>query len=98
MQCWTYIRVSVHGVADVGRGKETSVAIGDTFLFSPEFSKMTASPPSSVPSLTDFSLYPHVHDAFCLTHGISRYRAMLGTGLEAAMARRLISATKSIHV
>lgn len=90
--------MSVHGIADVGRGQESSVAIGDTFLFSPEFSKISSTQLVAVPSDADFRLYPHVHDAFCLTHGVSQYRGMLGTGLESAMARRLISATKSIHM
>lgn len=90
--------MSVHGIADVEKGSDTSVAIGDTFLFSPHFCRMVRSPLASSPSHIDISLHPHVNDAFCLTHGVAQYRTMLGTGAEAVMARRVVSATKSVHM
>ena len=87
----------MHGIADVKRGSTTAVAIGDTFIFSPSFSKISTAPPAS-PSCADLCLFPHVHDSFCLTHAVAPYRAMLGPGAESSSAKRLVAATKSVHM
>jgi len=101
-QCWTYIRVSVHGIAGVPGSNETfCVATGDTFLFSSFFSSLrqltTTSKDQNIDS-TDISICTHMQDSFCLTHCIPRTFYVLGAEMEEAMARRFIASTGSFHM
>lgn len=100
--CWTYIRVSVHGISldRADKGRVGCVAVGDTFLFSPASVQLVL---LNEP-LTQSSLFPGpsaVHtlgDAVCLTHAIPYYRSMIGPGIEEFSARRLLSSARSQHM
>ena len=92
--CLTYIRVSVHGVSLRYKGKRSLgvVAVGDTFVFSPQITPdglfRTSRSKITLPLLQDF---------VCLTHCIPYYRCMNGVGVEEKASSRLLSCAKSVH-
>lgn len=97
-QCWTYIRVSIH---DINAGNQIhTIAIGDTFIFSPNFSllQQNQTNSNSEPTFLDIAYFSHTQDSFCMTHMIPTFRCCFGTGIEEIRARNLISASKSIHL
>ena len=93
--CWTYIRVSLHGISLGANTEETgSISVGDTFLFSVArkiFAEQIddesvtlernkyESQPSDSPQFLDL---PLLEDSFCLTHLIPYHRCFSGFGLE----------------
>lgn len=94
-QCWVYLRVSVHGV-QCGDGPG-SVAVGDTFLFSPRFSHLISQANGSKETVT-MPVPGLLSDKICITHAVPYFRCLLGPGAEARLATRLLSAVRNPHV
>ena len=110
--CWTYIRVSVHGVMlpAEGNGRTAgagTVAVGDTFLFSPLSTKgRSGTMPMRISGadakhtrklLSHGPALPLLGDALCVTHTVPYYRSISGGGVEETSAQRLLSCCKSTH-
>jgi hypothetical protein len=106
--CWTYIRVSVHGVRlPAGETGFGSVAVGDTFLFNSSSASTLAFQrflPEGVQSAsTDGSetdrtrdLFPLVGDGICLTHPIPYWHALPGAaGDEERNSERLLASIRN---
>ena len=96
MQCWTYIRVSVHGVPYRYSGKrsECVVAVGDTFLFAP----LNRDGDLDLAAATARGLcIPTLSDSVCLTHPLPYYQVFVGPGLEEKAAARIVSCARSLH-
>ena len=103
MQCWTYIRVSVHGVLLPGSGGgRGSVAVGDTFLFSPTKNATQQFPAlfgSTAPGAHhERSLLPLVGDHVCITHAIPYWHALPGAGAEDVAVHRLLTCIRHPHM
>ena len=103
-QCWTYIRVAVHGIHVTPYGKNpATVAVGDTFLFSSHRSALAAHVGGSVATHISGSAHPSDRlllqgDGCCITHPLPYYRCLPGAGAEEQTSRRLLACTKSIHM
>lgn len=95
--CWAYVRVAVLGVVldKADKSKTGSVAVGDTFLFSPACSALA--PSASLLPSADKSLFT-LGDAVCLTHAAPYYRCLVGPGVEEYSAKRLLASTRSVHM
>jgi hypothetical protein len=99
--CWTYIRVSVHGISlgpalgpDMRDGEAGSVSVGDTFLFS--VAKKIVTQQSMSPYLESTPLFsPLLSDSICVTHAVPYYHSLLGVEAEDRSARRLLDCMRS---
>jgi hypothetical protein len=87
--------VSIHDV--ILESHRSTIAFGDTFLFSPYFATLDAFKESDPGSL-EMTLFPHIQDTFCVTHIIPQYRLMNGPGFELTRAQNLIAVSKSMHM
>jgi hypothetical protein len=98
--CWTYIRVAVHGIEVPQHGAHPStVAVGDTFLFSSHRSVLGAAlfSTAGVPTQSEDRLLLQ-GDGCCVTHPLPYYRCLIGAGAEEHSARRLLTCTRSTHL
>jgi hypothetical protein len=85
--CFTYIRVSVSGLLS-SDGHECTVAVGDTFIFSP----FLVNTPLNIPSS------PLLSDVSCLTHPVPYYRSFVGKGIEGKSGDRLLTCMRNFHL
>ena len=97
--CFTYIRVSVHGIP-LGNGTGFgAVAVGDTFLFSvaKKIIADQSTPLSSLQSSGDVRTSAQhlslslISDSVCLTHVIPYYRCIRGVGDEDQSTEKFLS-------
>ena len=107
--CWTYIRVSLHGICIDTHTEETgSLSVGDTFLFSvarkviaeqyvDESVAVEENKSGNQPSATlpRSQDLPLVEDSFCLTHLIPYHRTFSGFGLEEKRTKDFLMALDS---
>jgi hypothetical protein len=92
--CWTYIRVSVHGIPldpCIGGGRKGAVSVGDTFLFS--VAKKLIAEQLPLAGLTPLAL-PLLGDSFCVTHAVPYYRCLVGAGQEERSASAFLTCIK----
>lgn len=92
--CWTYIRVSVHGIpldSCLGGARTGAVSVGDTFLFS--VAKKLIAEQQLRAGPTPFAL-PLLGDSFCVTHAVPYYRCLTGSEREERSARKLLESIK----
>lgn len=95
LQCWIYIRVSIHGIR-LPDGTKGAVAVGDTFLFSPLAHKDRRVSPNDDASAT--LRHP---DSTCITHCVPYYRCFIGGGIEELFSRfihRSLRVTSAVYV
>jgi hypothetical protein len=100
-QCWTYIRVAVHGiyVSSYGPSSPATVAVGDTFLFSSHRSSLSlATSTSTAVAVTSSNGLLIQGDGCCITHPLPYYRCLVGAGAEEVSAQRLLACTRSTHM
>jgi hypothetical protein len=98
-QCWTYIRVAVHGI-EVGPygAHPATVAVGDTFLFSSHRSSLALNSRASTTSASFADKLLLQGDGCCITHPLPYYRCLIGAGAEEMSSRKLLSCTRSTHL
>ena len=92
--CWTYIRVSVHGIPldpSIGGGRKGAVSVGDTFLFSVAKKVIAEQQPLAGP--TPLAL-PLLGDSFCVTHAVPYYRCLVGSRREESSSRAFLTCIK----
>lgn len=100
--CWTYIRVSLHGISLSTQNNEIgSISVGDTFLFSVARKiiveqyvdeSVTVGKnkyENQLPRLLDL---PLLEDSFCLTHLIPYHRCFSSFGSEEERSEEFIMA------
>jgi len=67
-----------------------TVAVGDTFLFTPHYFQR-----QPVKLLAGY--VPTVSDSVCATHWLPYYRCFVGAGVEERAALRILSCARSTH-
>lgn len=98
-QCWTYIRVSIHGIAGVPESNESyAIAIGDTFLFSPCYHLLGQEQRTEGRVCPNFKKIVHLQDSICLTHAVPLSSRVLGSDREEVVARDFFSHAISLHM
>ena len=76
-----------------GKKTECTVAVGDTFLFSP-----LATVANNQQLLGACKNYiPTMSDSICVTHTLPYYRSFVGAGVEEKTATRILSCARSTH-
>jgi len=95
-QCFVYLRVAIlniHGSTPIG-----SVAVGDTFSFSPGLANLYSSSYSTdIPkqNAARLNLY---EDYSCLSTSIPYFRTFLGAGIEERTAQHLTANIRNVHM
>ena len=93
--CFTYIRVSVHGIP-LGNGDTGAVSVGDTFLFSVAKKLIAEQRVGAV--VSRFSQLSLLSDSVCLTHAVPYYRCLLGVAAEDRSAQRFLACLRNPHM
>lgn len=106
--CWTYIRVSLHGISLSTQNNEIgSISVGDTFLFSVARKiiveqyvdeSVTVGKnkyENQLPRLLDL---PLLEDSFCLTHLIPYHRCFSSFGSEEERSEEFIMALDNLDL
>ncbi len=96
-QCYVYIRLSVHNVRINNDGELGSIAVGDTFAFSPGVANLFLECDRDVMKKMSSSC-PLSEDYHAITAPVPYFRSFTGYGKEDQLSSKLLSTVRNHHL